>query len=73
MAVNMHIDAETKLRNHFEETCHLLLNGLGLLGGDKQKPSFSEVKIGLGLFGDSACQPENMVCNLRYLQKPKNN
>ena len=50
----MHVDAETRLENRFEETLSLLKNGLGLFGGNRQKPSFSELKFGLGLFGGSA-------------------
>ena len=50
----MHVNAEMKLSNHFKETCHFLKNGINLLGGNKQKPSFLKLKISLGLFGNSA-------------------
>ena len=42
MAVNIHVNSETK-------NLSLLKNGLRLLGGNKQKPSFSELNIGPGL------------------------
>ena len=49
----MYVDTEMKIRNHFEKNLSLLKNDLSLLGGNKQNPSFSELKIGLGL-----------ICNL---------
>ena len=51
VAVNMHVDAETSLGITLKK---LHKNGLDLLGGNKHKPSFLELKIALGLFGGFA-------------------